>query len=158
LPSVYDAIDLSFPWSGDYIIDNGDLKDTSDDGLQSLIDQLHDIVASAIRDWLLYPNRAANIVDDFVGEPNTRATGDSLHDRLRLTIVSAGLVRESDLQVRVIPTHIHEVLIVFRIAAVPTAYNQLAENQFLQVAFVFNSLEQTVFSLHQQPQLLSLGG
>lgn len=153
MPNVYDSIDLSFGWNGDYSIgSDGDLEDTSNNGLLSLIDQLHDLAASTFKDWELYPSRGAGL-DDFVGEPNTRSTGNRIHDRWRTAIVSAGLVVEDDLEIRVAPVHKHKVLIVTSIDAVATETNTLLQGQKLTIAMVFDTIERETFFLEKTPNL-----
>jgi len=99
LASVYDDIDLKWSWNGDFDLDNShDLKDTSDDGLESLRQDIHTIAASALGDWEVYPNLGAGL-DDFVGEPNLRRIGDAIHDRFRIALTSTGLVLEEDLDI-----------------------------------------------------------
>lgn len=155
MPQVYDAIDLRFGWNGDYSVSpDGDLEDTSTNTLQSLIDQIHDICASALKDWEIYPARGAGL-DDFHGEPNTRSTGTRIHDRLRIAIVSAGLVAENDLSIRVAPIHINKVLILISIDAVPTEANGLVAGEELVISLVFDSVEQETFFLDKTPNLLS---
>ena len=155
MPGVYDDFDLEFTWNGDFPISrDGDLRDTSRDGLQSLIDQLHDICASTFKDWEIYPNRGAGL-DDYIGEPNTRTVGGRIHDRVRIAISSAGLVCEEDLKVRVVPVHIHKVLIILMINAAPTPNNNLREGDLLQISFVFDSIEQEVFFLDMTPDLIA---
>lgn len=156
MPAVYDDLDVAFDWSGDLLLgDDADIKHTGDDGLQSLLDQIHSVCASMFEDWEIYPNRGAGL-DDFMGEPNTRYQGDRLHDRIRIALTGAGIVAEEDLQVRVVPVHIHKVLIIIRIDAVATPYNQLIEGELLQTAIVFDSVEQQVFFLDQVPELRAI--
>lgn len=155
MPNVYDSVDLSFGWNGDFSISgDGDLEDTSNDGLQSLIDQIHDLCASTFKDWELYPSRGAGL-DDFIGEPNNRTTGNRIHDRLRTSIISAGLVSEDDLAIRVSPIHANKVLIVISIDAIATETNNLLQGQRLTIALVFDSVEQETFFLEQAPNLLA---
>ena len=155
MPGYYDEIDLSFGWNGDLQQSSGDVKDTSSDSLQSLLDQIHSIAASMFGDWDIYPNRAAGL-DDFIGEPNTRFTGDRLRERMFISLVGAELVDQDDLDVRVIPVHINKVLIVVKIYALPTAFNQLESGKALQTTIVFDSLEQQVFFLDKTPRLINV--
>jgi len=155
LPGFYDDIDVAFGWNGDLNLGHdGDIESTKSNGLQSLLDQIHSISASTLLDWKVYPNRGLGL-DDFIGEPNTRYQADRIHDRVRLGLTSAGLVAEEDLQVRVVPVHIHKVLILIKINAISTAYNQLQDGEFLQTAIVFDSMEQQVFFLDKTPELIS---
>ena len=152
MPGYYDENDCSVGWNGDLNLESGDVKQTLSDGLQSLLDQIHVVCASSANDWAIYPGKGANL-EDFVGEPNTRIVGDRIRERVIISIVGAELVTEEDLNVRVIPVHIHKVLIIIRINALPTEFNQLEAGQVLQTAMVFDSLEKEVFFLDKVPLL-----
>ena len=137
--AVYDDIDLDFDWNGDFKLGHDkDLADTSHDQLLSLRQQLHDICASMLNDWEVYPRRTAGL-DTFIGEPNISRTADRLHDGMRIAIVSAGIVKEEDLDIRIIPVHIHKLLIMIKILATPTSNNNLNETG-LVVKLVFDFL------------------
>jgi hypothetical protein len=141
---TYDATDLRFGWSGDYALgEDGDLADTSDDGLESLRQELQTIAKSEINDWAVYPTYAATL-SDYVGQPNTRPTANALHDRLRTAIIANGIVLESDLDIKVIPVHIHKVLIYIRVNATPTAFNELKDNRVV-VSLLFDFTEYGIF-------------
>jgi hypothetical protein len=157
LASYYDEIDLDFLWNGDFDMEAGDLKDTAGDGLLSLRNELHELAASALGDWDLYQSRGMGL-DDYVGEPNTRGVSDAIHDRVRIAIVSAGVVQEEDLEVKVIPVHIHKVLIVLQVAALPSPTNGLDQNQTVVVSVLFDFMEQGIFFLDQAPLLIASQG
>lgn len=146
----YDQLDIQFSWNGDILLEAGDIKTTQFDGLQSLEDQIRIVVSSALGDWEIYPGKGAGL-DDYVGYPNTKSTGEAIHDRVRLAIVSAGLVYEEDLAVKVIPVHIHRVLIVVRVNALPSAVNRLNTGEVLQTAMIFDTSEREVFFLDKTP-------
>jgi hypothetical protein len=155
MPNVYDDIDLAWAWNGDYLLGHTkDLEDTSNDGLRSLIQDIHTVAASAFRDWELYPNLGAGL-DDFIGEPNIRSTAEAIHDRLRLAIVSAGIVLEEDLTVRVVPVHRNKLLIVVQVDVMPTPSNKMdSSGTTIRTALVFDFLEQGVFFLDKPPELI----
>lgn len=140
----YDNIDLWFSGSGDYFIEGGDLRDTSEDGLRSLIQELTDVSKSALGDWKLLPGRGAN-VDEAVGMPNTEATARLVHDRLRVAIVSNGLVAEEDLLITVFPVSREELLIIERVLAQPTPYNKLGRGYVLVVEYLYSYQEKGTF-------------
>tara|TARA_Y100000310_G_scaffold234993_1_gene238014 strand:+ start:12771 stop:13235 length:465 start_codon:yes stop_codon:yes gene_type:complete len=143
MPANYDSVDLSFTWNGDYEFDGGDLADTSDDHIQAFQQDLATIVASSEQDWENYPYRAAG-VDDWVGEPNTRRTAIALKERVNIALVSSGVVADGDLTVKVVPVHIHRVLIVLGIKALATQFNSLEVGSRLTVALLFDSMEHQV--------------
>ena len=145
MPSIYDDIDLRFV--NDFLLgSDGDLKDDSEDTLLSLIDQCHDIMASALGDWELYPNRAASL-DQFIGEPNNKTTGERIHDRVRIALTSSGVVSEDDLEIKVIPVHIHRVLIILSIFVIATPLNKLSRTASIKISYVFDSAEQQIYFL-----------
>lgn len=155
--AVYDDIDCSFSWNGDYLLSHdSDLSDTSDDTLKSIIQDIHSICASAFEDWEFSPRRAAGL-DDFVGEPNTITTGDRIHDRIRLALTSNGVVLEDDLDIRIMPVHIHKVLAIIKINATPTPLNRVVRGQGIVVQLVFDYFEQGVFFLDKTPILTANG-
>lgn len=155
MASIYDQRDVRFGWNGDFMLSHdGDLDSNTDDALISLLDQIHLVCASSLGDWAIYPNRGADL-DDFVGEPNTRTTGSKIADRVRVSLISAGLVNDKDLQVRVFPVHIHKVLIIIKVDVIPTPYNNLSNGEKLQTAIAFDTVEQEIFFLDKTPSLIS---
>jgi len=152
LAGYYDAIDLFYSWNGDYTIgQDGDLKDTSYDGLRSLKQEIHTICASALNDWAEYPGYAAGL-DDFVGRPNIPSTAAAIEDRVRIALTANLVVLEEDLSVKVIPVHRQEVLIVIKVHVIPTTANNLVVDT-VSTALVFDFVEQGITFLEKVPQL-----
>lgn len=143
----YDSIDLDFTWSGDYVVgQDGDLGDTSDDFIRSLVNEVRTVCQSEYGDWERDPAVAADLAD-FRGEPNTRVTGDKIRDRVKSRIVSTGIVRAEDLFVRVTPVHIHQVLVMIRIQAQATPGNSLVVGEPIQINLIYDSSEHDIFFL-----------
>jgi hypothetical protein len=138
---LYDNIDLVYSWNGDYNLDQGDLKDTSEDTLLSILQDIHTLSSSNRNDWELYKSLTAGL-DEFIGEPNNRDTANKLHDSLRLSIITLGIVAEEDLTIKIIPIHTFRVLIVIKIKALATPYNNLGQGESLTTHFVFDFIEQ----------------
>ena len=155
MAGVYDAIDMRWTWNGDYSLGHdGDLADTSTDVLLSLLQDIHDVCASAAQDWELLPNWGAQL-DDFIGEPNVRSRANMLHDRVRLALTNTNTVAEKDLQIRVIPVHRHKVMILIAIQVMPTARNQLAETtNKIRTALVFDFVEQGMLFWDKIPEMI----
>jgi len=150
--ALYDSIDMDFSWDGDYAIsDDGDLKDTTYDYLQSLRNEIHNVMRSEFGDWELNPNFGAN-ASDFRGEPNTRETGTAIEERFRARIVAAGIVRAGDLGVRVVPVGIHQVMVVINISATATPANGLTAGELLTITLLYDTLEDSVFYLEKSKQ------
>lgn len=153
MANIYDDIDAKFNWNGDYDLGpDGDIADTSSDGLLSLRQDLHTICASSLRDWELYPGLGATL-DDFVGEPNNRTTAEAIHDRLKISIVSAGIVQDGDLDIKIVPVHRSKVLIIIKINAAATPFNKLEVGQRLATALVFDYMEQGMYFLDKNPMI-----
>lgn len=145
--ATYDENDLDWTWDGDLIIgDNGDIGDTSYDGLESLLNEIQTVVRSDFGDWEKHPIHASNL-SDFRGEPNNRATAQAIEDRIKSSLTTAGIVAESDLTIRVVPVHSNQVLIILNIRAAATPNNSLTPGDNLVVSFTYDSLEDSVFFL-----------
>ena len=144
---VYDSIDLEFTWDGDYTIgDDGDLGDTSDDYIVSLIQEVQTVIKSEFGDWEKFPTLGADL-SDFNGEPNTKATAKRITDRVTSKLTAIGLVKAEDLTVKIIPVGTSQVLISIRIQATPTPNNSLQLGQPVVVSLVYDSSEQGIFFL-----------
>lgn len=157
MAGLYDSIDLEFSWNGDFALGwEGDLADTSDDLLKALRQEIHTVCASYAGDWELYSNLGASL-RDYVGEPNNRRTADAIHERLRLSLISAGVVAENDLELRVVPVHRHRVLIVVKIAVIPTAFNKMDRStNSITTALVFDFIEQGIHFLSKVPEMQAI--
>ncbi len=145
--SNYDTIDMDFTWDGDYAVgDDGDIADTSDDFIRSLMNEVRDCVKSSFGDWEKDPHFAGDL-DDFKGEPNTRDTGKQIEARVKSRLVAANVVKGSDIQVKVIPVHVNQVLIAIRIQAVATSGNSLQPGEPIVTSFLYDSMEHDIFFL-----------
>jgi hypothetical protein len=143
--SYYDMVDVAWGWNGDILPSpQGDIEDTAGVTIQSLIDQISIVVSSSLNDWAIYPSRGTSI-EDFVGEANDRNTADRVHDRVRISLVSAGTVNEEDLEVRVVPISIHKLMVIIFVDALSTATNSLENNGPVKVALVFDTAQRQVF-------------
>lgn len=143
----YDTVDADFSWDGDYIVgDDGDLKDTSDDYIRSLTNEIRTLVKSNFGDWSADPSFAADL-SDFNGEPNTRATGKRIEERIKSRLTSITIVQSSDLNVRVTPVHVNQVLVTIRVECVATSKNSLEPGEPVVVALVYDSTEHSIFFL-----------
>lgn len=143
----YDSIDLAFTWDGDYVIgEDGDIGDTSSDFISSLVQEIQTVVKGEFGDWEKFPNLCAGL-NDFNGEPNTRATGDKIINRITSKLTSVGLVKVEDLKVKVVPIGTSQVLVSIRVQATPTPNNSLQLGQPLVVTLVYDTIEQSVFFL-----------
>lgn len=143
----YDHIDADFTWDGDYFIgSDGDLADTQDDTIRSLLNEVRTVIRCEVGDWELHSMIGANLAD-FLGEPNTSASAKAIEERVVSSLVSAGLVQSSDVKVRVVPVQNHIVLIMIAISAEATYRNSLAAGEPAVVSFTYDSMEDSVFFL-----------
>lgn len=156
MAGYYDSVDLEFSWNGDFSLGSeGDLGDTRDDYLKSLLQEIHTVCASYAGEWELYPGLGASL-REFIGEPNTRRIGEAIRERLRIALISAGLVAEGDLKVRVTPVHRHRVLIIVAVSVVPTSFNRLdTVTNTVSVSLVFDFIEQGIHFLGKVPEIQS---
>lgn len=143
MASNYDSVDLDFTYDGDLILGfDGDLQDTSRDLLLSIQNEIQSIAKSALTDWREDPNIGADL-DDFVGEPNNRATAEDMQARMEsaLSIV----VNVSDLSVRITPVHIHRVLVMVSLQVLATPGNRLTAGASISFSFLFDYMETGVY-------------
>jgi hypothetical protein len=142
---IYDAIDIQWEWDGDFAVGrDGDLKDTSDDLLRALTQEIQSIIKSKFGDWKVVPQFAASL-HEFRGEPNTRTNGEAIRNRVISVLTSHDVVKRADLDVRIVPVHAHQVLVLIKVLAVATPDNNLKLGQPVVLSFVYDSVEDSVF-------------
>ena len=152
MPSNYDKTDLAWTWCGDYLPSkDGDFADTFDDKIQSLVQEIQTVVQSSLLDWEEHPGLGSGL-DEFIGEPNTKVTANRLRTRVRDSLILFNVVRDSDLDIKVIPVGIHAVLLLIKVAALATSENSLAEN-IITVSVVFDYLEKGIFFI-ESPEVV----
>lgn len=145
--ALYDTVDLDWTWDGDFLRGNdGDLQDTSDDFIRSLENEIQSIVKSSTGDWFLHPARAADL-SDYVGEPNTRKTGEVIQDRVKAALINSGVVQPHDLSVRVVPVGYHEVMIRISVNAISTPNNRLVVGTPVIATLLYDTMENGIFFL-----------
>lgn len=139
MASIYDSVDLDFTFDGDFLIDStGDIKDTSEDVLLSLRNEIFTIVKSEAGDWKEDLEIGANL-RDFIGEANSRENAERIKERIKVAL--APIVNTKDLTIRVVPTGIYKVLILLNINVVATQANKLKIGDLIQIAFLYDSTE-----------------
>lgn len=143
----YDSVDLDFTWDGDFSVGiDGDFADNKDDLIRSLENEIHTVMRSEFDDWEKHPNLGANL-SEFRGEPNSRENGRRMEERIRSRLVAIRLVSDEDVDVRVVPVQIHQVLVMVAVRATSTPNNRLEAGQPVVVQFIYDSLEDSVFYL-----------
>ena len=139
----YDSIDWDFTWDGDLARDSsGDILDTSTDMLLSLRNEIFTIVKSDLGDWREESSVGSDL-GDFVGESNTKDTAIAIQERVSnsLTIICSS----NDINVRVIPTGTHKVLINIQVQVLATQQNGLKSGDTLLVSFLYDYFERGTF-------------
>lgn len=143
----YDSIDLDWTWDGDYTRGlDGDLGDTRDDLLKSFRNELHTVVRSEFDDWQLHPNLATNL-SEYLGEPNTPEIATDIQQRIITRIAAATVANAEDLDVRVVPVAVSQVLVIMKVNARATPGNNLTAGEPLVVSLLYDSLEDSIFFL-----------
>jgi len=146
-----DSLDLDVTFDQDYIIgQDGDLKDTSEDYLLSLENEIRTIVKSDTLDWIKHPMLGCNLLD-FQGEANTRRIGGLIEDRVRSRILDIGIVPDSALGIRVSPVGEHEVIIIITIQATATPNNRLTPGDPLTITLTYDTIENSIFFIPRNP-------
>jgi hypothetical protein len=142
----YTSVDMNWAWYGDYLLgEDGDIDDTSDDPTLSLRNEMATVIKSDLEDWELDPALGANI-SEFNGEPNTRANGEALQNRVKYALVAAGIVGQADVDVKVTPISPREVVIV-TVVKQTLIDNGTLTNRAVQVGFLYDSTENGLFVL-----------
>lgn len=147
--ALYDSIDLSWSWDGDYILGiDGDLKDTRDDLLESLRTELHTVIRSEFDDWQEHPNLGTNL-SEYRGEPNTREVAFDMQQRIASRIAAARVANIEDLNVRIVPVSKHQVLTILQVNVLSTPGNNLVVGEPLVISLLYDSLEDSIFFLEE---------
>lgn len=135
----YDNVDIHFNTSGDISIQSAHVKMTDLDQIDYIKDQIRISVQSHTGEWQ-YDLGCGSNISDLIGEPNNKDTAELIKSRIISNLVSRGIVKQSDLEVTVIPIDIHSVLLGVTVKAQPTVNNSLVEGQFT-VNFLFDFTE-----------------
>ena len=99
------SVDLYWTQEGDFAFDpkTEDLMDTSLSQYRGFVQQILTRIMSNKREWSLQSQIGANI-SDFLGQPNSRETGQRLQDRIVAELTRDVLVDPRALRVEVVPT------------------------------------------------------
>jgi hypothetical protein len=147
MPINYDAVDIKWSWNGDCLVGkDGDFDDTFNDQVESLIQEIQSVVQAELGDWAEHPTYAATL-SDFIGEPNTRETGNRIQQRVVTSLLTAAVVVKQDLTVRIMPVDIHTVLIIIKVLAAPTGNNSVRPRDGVVVTMVYDYIERAVLPI-----------
>jgi hypothetical protein len=115
LKKYNESLDFYFSSNGDFCLDDtGMLKDTKNDKYRYFIQRVNNRLSSTHGDWSLAPRVGANLTD-FLGSPNTAATGESIRRRVYTELTRDGFVSGKDLKVEVIPLSQSSVGIIINV-------------------------------------------
>jgi len=143
--ALLDSIDLNWTRDGDFSLgEDGDVKDTSEDYLLSLENQIRDLVKSSQGDWESDFQFGCDL-DDFVGEPNIERTSLAIERRITSKILATQLVPERDLLVKVVPVHQTQVAVFVKVSCNSTPNNRLKFGESIVVSAVYDTMEKGLF-------------
>jgi hypothetical protein len=138
VPLNYDNTDLAWTGRGDYVIGHdGDLMDTYADPLRSFFQEVRTRVMSDTGDWANYPEIGANL-GDFVGEPNTKITAESVKRRIQSALAKSGLVHNSDMNILYMPIDIDKLMLRISIKVRPSARNAGSDTLTINLAYSYS--------------------
>ena len=131
----YDRTDLYFTRRGDYTIGvDGDILDTSDDPLRSLVQECRSRLQSDKGDWVIYPGLGADL-SQLIGEPNDKITAEGLKAKVIASLNQFGLVDTRDLSISYMPIGPSSILLRLAIQVASTDENYLTESLKIQILY-----------------------
>ena len=95
-------IDMKWSSDGDFLVENGDIADTSNKVGLGFVQEAEDRVKSSLEDWKLYPGRGADI-DIFHGEINNEDTWENLERAITFALTSDLFLDNQDFSVTIAP-------------------------------------------------------
>lgn len=141
----YDRVDLYFTRRGDFAIgSDGDVLDTSDDKLRSLLQEIRSRLQSEKGDWVLYPNLGAD-VGTVIGQPNNKTTAENLKALVTASLNQHNLVDTRDLDISYIPIGPDALLLRLNIRVMATDANERSDS--IRVQILYNYTDHNVHIL-----------
>ena len=108
-------VDLLFSSEGDFSLgENGDVADTENDHMRSLIQRIITRLSSAPGDWNLAPGVGVGL-SAIIGQPNTRANGLRVEEIVASGLVQGGLLASDEFSVVAFPADQHTVGVILKI-------------------------------------------
>lgn len=129
MPLYKTKVDLWWTQEGDFALDEEreDIASTELDHYRGFTQQVLTRVMSNKGDWALQKLVGAS-VSDFLGQPNTQATGEAIKLRVEGELIREGLCSPTTLKVDVIPTSKNTVLVL--VIVVPPGSRQAITLRF----------------------------
>jgi len=138
MPAIYDNTDLLWTRRGDVVLGHdGDLADTYNDPLRSVVQEMRSRVEADFGDWYFHEDIAAAL-NRFVGEPNNKLTAENIKISVVAAITKYGLVRTSDVKVRYLPIDSDKLMIRIRLLVAPTARNVASQEVNIQLLYSYS--------------------
>ena len=146
MPRVYDNTDLVWTYRGDLTLGHtGDVLDTFDDPLRSIMQEIKTRIECDQGEWLVYPQVGANL-SDYVGEPHNKALADAIKTRIEGALTANSLVASGDLNVKYMPISRERLLIRVSLNVAPTARNASSETLLLSLVYSYSENNISVVS------------
>lgn len=142
MPQVYDKNDLFWTSRGDYRIAEGDISDTYQDPLRSLVQEIRTRVEADLGDWKVFDSVGANI-RDMIGERNRPQIAELLRTRIIGALTRDGFINSRDISIRYLPLSHDKLMMRISIKVAPTARN--AGSDTLRLGFIYNYSDNNVF-------------
>ncbi len=105
-----DKIDLRWAQSGDLVLLNGDLQDTSKTFGQGFLQEVMTRVNYALGSWKTNPSIGSTL-DEFEGQPNNEDTGKRLESSVQSCLTRDGFLSPSDFEVAAVPVGPSQILL-----------------------------------------------
>lgn len=142
MPRSYDNVDFYWTFDGDFIVGpSGDLHDTSDDSLRSLVQEVKTRLMSDQWDWSIFPRVGAGL-SDLVGQPNNRETAEDGKAKIISALSRDGLVNSEDISVKYVP--ISRDLIMYRLSITVANTALSYDSQYVQVNLLYNYTDNNI--------------
>lgn len=142
MPKDYDNVDFYWTFDGDFLVGpGGDIHDTSDDPLRSLVQEVKTRLMSDQQDWGLFPRVGAGL-SALVGQPNTKETAEDGKAKIISALSRDGLVSPDDLSVKYLPVSRDTIMYRLTIAVASTAFNY--KTQYVQIKLLYSYTDNNI--------------
>jgi len=103
-------IDMKWSFDGDFLLENGDIADTSSQAGLGFIQEVKDRVTSSFGDWRLLPGRGSDI-DEFHGQINNQNTWENIERAITFSLTSDLFLDKQDFAISIAPITESEIAI-----------------------------------------------
>jgi len=142
MPRNYDKVDFYWTFDGDVIVGpSGDLHDTADDPLRSLVQEIKTRLMSDQQDWLIFPRVGAGL-SALVGQPNNKETAEEGKAKIISALSRDGLVSPGDITVKYLPVSREAIMYRLVIAVAGTAGNR--NTQYVKINLLYSYTDNNI--------------